>query len=630
MIAYPAGVRAVFAGGFCLASVAAAGQAPSVGDLSARPGIAVPWPDATGAPAAREDAATSGTVRYSVVVTGLDALKLTPRFHDASVLWKGRNEPANFAQLSRRAAEDSELIDQLLRSIGHYGGRTAVTIAPAVRGAPAGVTLAVDPGPLYHFAEIKLAVPTGGPSALVAAGLGLRVGDPVAATQIATAGDGLKQYLGVRGYPFATIGAPDIVIDHATRTAVLSQTVDPGPFGRFGRVRVVGRSLLTQREVTRLARFKPGDPYTAADLDDLRRALIATGLLGGVTLTLVRAGATPGGVIVDVDVATDVAPLRTVAATAGYSTSQGIRVEASWQHRNLLPPNGAVTFRGVAAEREQLIGAELRRQNWRARDVTLTLNTTLSNSTQDAFTARTLAFGAAIERETNIIWQKQWYFSAGVEGLLSRQRDKSGVGDPVGTYYITALPVSLTYDGSNDLLDPTRGFRLTGRASPELSFHSGTFGYVKLQADGSTYLPLTDRVTIAVRGRLGSIAGASRRNIAPTRRFYAGGGGSVRGFGYQDVGPEDADGDPRGGNSLTEASLEARFRFGDFGIVPFADVGQVYTSTVPQFDSLRIGAGIGARYYTSFGPVRIDIATPVNPRKNDAAVQFYVSIGQAF
>lgn len=628
MIVCAAGVRAVFAGGICLASVAAAQQVP--GDLASPPGITVPWPDAGPGDAVAETAAAAGTARYAVAVTGLDPLKLTQRFRDASVLWKGRGEAANLAQLGRRAAEDSDLIDQLLRAIGHYGGRTTVTITPAARGTPAVVTLAVDPGPVYRLGEIDLIVPPPAPAALVAAGLGLRVGDPLAAAPITAAEDGLKRYLGIRGYPFATIADPDIVVDHATRSAVFRQRIDPGPFGRFGRIRVTGRSLLSQREVARLARFKPGDPYTVADLDDLRRALVATGLLGGVTLTPVRGPARDGGVVVDVDVATDAAPLRTVAATAGYSTSQGIRVEASWQHRNLLPPNGAVTVRGVAAEREQLIGAQLRRQNWRARDVTLDLSTTLSNSTQDAFTARTLAFGAAIARETNIIWQKQWYFSAGIEGLLSRERDKSEPGDPVGTYYIAAAPASLTYDGSNDLLDPTRGFRLTGRASPELSFQSGVFGYVKLQVDGSTYLPLSDRITLAARAHLGAIAGASRRNIAPTRRFYAGGGGSVRGFGYQDVGPQDADGDPRGGNSVTEAGIEARFRFGDFGIVPFVDVGQVYTSTVPRFDSLRIGAGLGARYYTSFGPVRIDLATPVNPRRNDAALQFYVSIGQAF
>ena len=163
-----------------------------------------------------------------------------------------------------------------------------------------------------------------------------------------------------------------------------------------------------------------------------------------------------------------------------------------------------------------------------------------------------------------------------------------------------------------------------------MSFNGTTFGYMKLQIESSTYMPLSDRITLAARGHLGTIAGAAQRNIAPTRRFYAGGGGSVRGFGFQAVGPKAPDGTPSGGDSIVEASFEARVRFGDFGIVPFFDAGAVDTSLLPRFRDVRYGGGLGFRYYTGFGPVRIDVATPINPSRGDARVQFYVSIGQAF
>jgi translocation and assembly module TamA len=550
------------------------------------------------------------------------------RFRTDSELFKARGAVANLAQINRRAAEDRDLIDLLLRSLGYYGGRTATTISPET---PVAVTLAVDPGPLYHVAEVKLVLPPGTPAGLVEGGIGVKAGDALGAAAISAGQDGLKAYLATRGHPFATIDPPEIEVDHATRTATLTQRIDPGAAGRFGRIRIDGKSIVGQAGIERLARWRPGDPYTAADLDDLRRALIATGLVGGVTLTPVAAGpATGGDETIDVVVHTDTAPLRTVAATAGYSTSQGFRLEASWQHRDLLPPNGAVTFRAIAAQREQLLGAELRRQNWRRRDQTLAIDVFGDSATQDAFNARTFQVGATIERETNLIWQKKWYYSLGPQALISIERDKSAPGNPLKTYYIAATPASLTYDGSDNLLDPTRGFRLTGRVSPELSFASGTFGYVKLQAEATTYLPLSDRITLAARGHLGTIAGASQGSIAPTRRFYAGGGGSVRGYGYQAVGPKDADGSPRGGDSIVEGGVEARFRFGDFGVVPFFDAGEIDTATIPRFRDVRYGAGIGARYYTSFGPVRIDIATPINPQKGDARVQFYVSIGQAF
>ena len=595
------------------------------------------WPAAV-ATTAGDAPAEVGDVRYTVVVTGLAELGLTARFHELSSLWKGRGEPANLAQINRRAVEDSDLIDQLLRADGHYGGNVTVTIVPPAKaGLPTKVNLKVEPGPVYKFASIDLTVPDTAQRALVESSLGLVAGDVVDATAVGAAEDGLRLRLADSGYPFPDVGPQDIVVDHDTRTATLTQKIDPGRRATFGRVRFaegVKKPPFDDAHLARLARLKTGDRYNAADLEDLRRALIQTGLIGAASIRPVAAGtAADGSQQVDLVVTTETAPLRTIAAQIGYSTGQGVRLEASWQHRNLLPPEGAVTFRAVAAEREQVLGAELRRRNWKKRDQTLIVHADFSGEEQDAFDARTLTLGAAVERETNIIWQKKWTYSIGAEAIVSSERDRSNPAAGYQTYYIVAAPLALTYDGSDNLLDPTKGFRLTGRASPELSYQSGAFTYLKAQIDGSAYVPF-GRVVLAGRLHVGTIIGASRGTIAPTRRFYAGGGGSVRGYGYQAVGPKDADDKPLGGNSLVEASLEARFRFkafgSDVGLVPFIDAGQVDTGTVPGFSNLRAGAGLGFRYYTSFGPVRIDIATPINPGPGDGPVAFYVSIGQAF
>jgi translocation and assembly module TamA len=141
---------------------------------------------------------------------------------------------------------------------------------------------------------------------------------------------------------------------------------------------------------------------------------------------------------------------------------------------------------------------------------------------------------------------------------------------------------------------------------------------------------VTDSIVLAGRVRVGSIVGAARERLAPSRRFYAGGGGSVRGFGYQELGPKDPNNDPIGGRSLNEAAVEARYRFGNYGIVGFLDAGQVYRGSTPDFSNLRFGAGIGGRFYTNFGPMRLDIATPIDRRPGEARVTVYVSIGQAF
>src|SRR3546814_608424 len=185
------------------------------------------------------------------------------------------------------------------------------------------------------------------------------------------------------------------------------------------------------------------------------------------------------------------APMRTIAGSAGYDTGQGVRAEISWQHRNLIRPEGAVTFRGVAGTKEQLVAAELRRSNFRQRDQVLTGRFAVQRQRLDAYDAETISLGAGIERQTNIIWQKKWTWSLGGEILASREKDNfSRFGLPdTRTYFIAAVPSRLAYDGSDDLLDPHRGFRLSARVSPELSLQSGQSGYVKSQIDGAAYMP---------------------------------------------------------------------------------------------------------------------------------------------
>jgi translocation and assembly module TamA len=201
-------------------------------------------------------------------------------------------------------------------------------------------------------------------------------------------------------------------------------------------------------------------------------------------------------------------------------------------------------------------------------------------------------------------------------------------------FFIAALPLTLGYDGSDNLLDPTTGFRLSGWISPEYSGHGKSLTYLRTQIDASAYRPVSDRVVVAGRIRLGTIVGADDFDLAPSRRFYSGGGGSVRGYGYQQLGPKDMDGDPIGGRGLAEFALEARIRLsqfgGNFGVVPFFDGGSLSTEAMPDFKDWRFAAGLGVRYYSLFGPIRLDVGVPLNRQKGDGPVAVTVSLGQAF
>lgn len=610
--------------------------------LDPMPGLGVEWPqmeEGTGGDIADTpdttiaDAAAERS--YTVRIEGLDAIagdELRAQFDQLSTLEANKEDAANAAQLDRRAREDSDLLAELLRARGYYDASVETRIEAPQQSGNVEVTLIAEPGPLYRFAEVRLpGLEAAGEDALaLRQSFGIEENDPVDAAAVSAGTAALTLELGERGYAFADIGALDIIVDHESRTATLVLPVEPEGVRRFGEIRVEGERLFSARHIQDIARFSPGERYRSPLVDDLRRALIATGL---VSVAEVRPVERPGSDTVDIAVSLQPAPMRTIAGEAGYGTGEGIRIEGSWQHRNLIRPEGAVTIRGVAGTREQLVGVSLRQNNFRKRDQVLTAQIVGSHLDQKAFEAHTFQIGAGLERQTNIIWQKKWIWSVGGELIASDERD---VDIETGTtrrrtFLIAAAPATLQYDGSNDLLDPSEGFRLAGRLSPELSLQKGAFGYTRAQIDASVYQPVSDRLVLAGRLRLGTIFGASRDRIAPSRRFYAGGGGSVRGFGYQDLGPRDpVFRDPIGGRSLAEFAIEARVRIGDFGIVPFLDAGNIYTSPLPELDDLRFGAGIGVRYYTNFGPIRLDVGTPLGRRPGEPRIAVYVSLGQAF
>ncbi|WP_443020025.1 autotransporter assembly complex protein TamA [Sphingobium sp. S6] len=570
--------------------------------------------------------------RYLVQLNGVEQIadpQFDGRFKQLSVLREGEGKPANIAQINRRIKEDSELLERLLRAKGYYAARvrSAISVLPGTEDRLA-VQFDIAAGPRYQLSSVDLPGlnEAGEREAKLREAFPVQVGDPVDADAILAGQASLSLALSENGFPFARVDEPEVRIDHEERKGELDIVVTPGAYRTFGSIILNNEKLFSARHVARIARFERGDPYNISDVEDLRGAIVATGLISSVTLTPKDAG---DGEHVDLAVDVRPAPLRTIAGELGYGTGEGYRAAVSWQHRNLFPPEGAVTLRGVLGTQEQTASFTYRRNNFRERDHVLTGLVSISNIKRDAYDARTITLSGALERQTNILFQKKWVWRVGAELIASDEKDAFSGGNR-RTFLIGAVPLSLTYDGSDDLLNPSRGFRLGGRFSPELSFQNGTFGYSRVQIDGSVYQPMTERVVLAARARFGTILGSTVDRIAPSRRFYAGGGASVRGYGYQDIGPRDANNDPIGGKSLAEFSLESRVRFGNFGVVPFIDAGNISTSFLPRFRDLRIGAGLGLRYYSSFGPIRIDVGTPLNPQKGDPLVAVYVSLGQAF
>ncbi len=617
--------------------------------LDPMPDLDVDWPDLNAQDEAppsttptanaptQASAEAQGDRRYTLQVEGLAAIPksedLLKAFRQQSALETNRKKPANAAQLERRSRADAELLEELLRSQGFYDAN--VEPSTTASGDTIQVVLTADPGQQYRFGSVTLpGLEAAGPEAeKLRKAFTVNSGDPVNAQDVIAAGSALKTALGEQGYAEAKIGDQDIEINHQTHLATLTLPITPGPVARFGTISVSGKPPFSARHVQTIARFKPGQTFRQSKVDDLRRALIATTLVSSADIQLVPIDE---GRTVNVAVKLEPAPSHTIAGELGYGTGQGARIEASWTDRNFFNPEGALTLRGVIGTSEQLAGVALRRSNFLRRDQVLNLSASASHQKFDAYEARTVQLAANIERQSNFIWQKKWTWTYGTELLAT---DEQGVFSPAGlkdtrTFFIAALPLGAGYDGSDSLLDPTRGFRLSGRLSPELSAHGGSFAYARAQIDASAYRPVTDRIVVAGRIRLGTIVGASAFDIAPSRRFYSGGGGSVRGYGYQQLGPKDMDGDPIGGRGLAEFGLEARIRLkqfgGNFGVVPFFDGGSLTEKALPDFRNWRFAAGLGVRYYSSFGPIRIDVGVPLNRQKGDGPVAVTVSLGQAF
>lgn len=597
----------------------------------------------------------SGAVRYILRIDGLDAAAtaelakdadgiavetaawndVRARFYALSSLKDKGGRADSRAEISQRARADRQLLLDILNGQGFFDANVQVqTETSATQGGLVNVVLTALPGRRYYLGQIAFAGPSVQPADLISGQFVPKTGDAIVADVILAAEAQLSVALPQNGYPFANVGQRDILLDEANGIGDYTLPVDPGARSYFGQLRTEGTLAFGPQHIAILRRFKTDDLYDSRKVDDLRAALIATGLLSTVSVEAVPGeGVAPDGTpYADLLVRQEAAPPRSLAASAGYGTGQGFRAEGSWTHRNLFPPEGALRAAALLGTQEQAASIAFDRTNAGRRDRNIEISVSALHSNFDAFEAYTGRLGMTMALVSTPIWQKKFTWSIGAE-ILGTSEDAfelaRGVRDRQ-LYYVAALPLQVGFDRSNDLLDPVRGYRVNLRVSPEASLGTGKQIYARAILDGSFYYPVQDNIVVAARARVGTISGIMRDNLAPSRRFYGGGGGSVRGFGYQRLGPLDPNYDPIGGRSLNEFALEGRYRFGNFGVVGFIDAGQAYESSIPKFDDWRVGVGVGGRFYTNFGPVRLDLATPLNRRPGDSRFSAYVSIGQAF
>jgi len=584
--------------------------------------------------AAAQPATQSGEpagIAYDVEIAGVEG-ELGDFFRQLSVLVQQRaSPPRSYGALRSRIDEDIATFRRVLRSRGYYDADITQRVDTAAD--PIQVEMRVFAGPQYTLETIDIAFigPVPEPEIVDALRmrLGLSPGDAAVAGDILAAEATLMAQLPQLGHPLAVKGERRVVVAHARRAVQAIYRIDAGPAVRFGPVRYEGAEEVERSYLERLRPWEGGDVFDRRKLERFRRELVSTRLFSQVRIdfaepeeSLRRA---EGPISPEILIDLRIAPLRTISIGAGFSTSEGIGAEVSWEHRNLFGADERLTLTARGASIEQSLTAAFRKPNFRRRGQVLTAGTGFVREDTDAFDSIEYNASLGFERELSDIWR----LTANTELVATEIDDREGER----TFLIGSLAMGIGRDTRNDILDPTHGSYLRLSATPHLAEQNNVFTFFKNEFEASAYqrLDADADVVLAERVKLGSISGARRQRLPASRRFFSGGGGSNRGFDFQEAGPLDADGDPIGGRSIFEATLETRIRVArNFGVVPFVDVSRVWEDQLPQFDNLRWGTGIGFRYFTGFAPIRVDIAFPVNKRSTDDSVQFFISLGQSF
>ncbi len=544
--------------------------------------------------------------------------------------------PSNRFEARRRARGALEAAEALLRSEGYYqpvledvveGEETPVAIVQVTPGPRFALTDPIvnwiDPAPALPLREAAVA------------DMALKTGDPGRAVDVISAEGRVVAGLTRRGHADARAEPRRVVVDHAAFSVQPTFNINAGPLVRLDGVRLETRGPTNPDWVAGLAPWSVGEVYDPEDVAELERRLLETGVYDGVGVALAPAADTlPDGNRPIIVTLTD-RPRRILEAGATFSTAEGSGLDLIWTWHNRFGRADTLIWQARAADVDSRLGVDLRLPHWRRPGRTLRLSAAILNEDTDAY--RRIAVAAAADLQQRI--GKTSWFSYGV-GLDAGRYDENRF-DPV-----TRAPInferdlviltgraSAYLDNSNDPLDPTTGWRVTASVQPTAVSGGDSTVFLRTEAQATAYLPIQDnaKTVLAGRVRLGSILGGEELTVPSDRLFYSGGGGSVRGYEYQGVAPRLPDNTPRGGLSLFEASAEVRRDvFRNFQGVVFVDAGSVGFGEAPNLDNMRYGAGFGVRYKLPFGPIRADVAFPLDKRDGDADFQVYVSIGQAF
>jgi outer membrane protein assembly complex protein YaeT len=553
--------------------------------------------------------------------------------------WQPWVDPPVFTEGTEHA--DAERIARYYRTLGYF----ETTVEPELRWSDdrrsVEVVFHVHEGEPVRLVERGIELP---PVLLAEEsaehfvdGLPLAVGDVFTLDRYEAAKKELLARIAELGRPLASVeGGADV--DVPTHEARLTWRVEPGPLVRFGPVRIVGLERTDEALIRREVTIVEGEVYTLSAMRETRSNIQSLRVLGSVVVRPVPEEAQPGdasGVIWPMEVVVSERPPRSVRLGIGWGTDDHLRAQAGYEQRNWLGGARHLDTRLRWSAIERGFQGTLTQPHWLARSQLLRLDTRLGVERTPAYDAERLQGEARVARRFGERWSANagWAFSWSAVGDASQTADRL-LDDPEKRVFLQGPRFGVRRSTVSDPLDARDGSRVELTVTPWLPGLGSDVGFTSIETNAAVYEPWGP-VVVAARLRLGTLqpyAGYSADEVPLPERFYAGGGNSVRGFSFWRLGPRRADGQPIGGASVVEASAELRFPIrGALGGVTFVDAGQVDLDPWGwKLGDLTYSIGAGLRYRTPLGPIRLDIAHPLNPPDDAGTTWFHFSIGQAF
>ncbi|MEZ5955589.1 MAG: autotransporter assembly complex family protein [Hyphomonadaceae bacterium] len=538
-----------------------------------------------------------------------------------------RDAPESLFDAERIAEEAARRALVWLRSEGYYGA----TVTPEASENPPSARLIIELGQRFTFDDPSIRYEAEAPNAEASRAADeaiatVRRREPARAAVVLQAESDALISLQRNGYADAVALDRRVVVDHASNQVATEFRFNAGELARLGSIRAEPNTILREGFVDHLRNWEVGDLYSPQTLARLRRDITST---GAVSLASTELAPPNEEGFRDVVLTIEQARRHAYELGVSYSTTEGAGVQAEWTRRNLTGRADSLNVAVTLAEMQQGVTSSLTRPHAAGLGHAATFGVSADREQLDAYTRQGAALFASVDASTRL----RTATSYGIRVSADQYDDVVGtVRDAV----ILSAFGNWRHDTTEFTLDPTDGAITEFRLEPSVSTGDETLGFVRATVEGRIYesVGANDRLTFAARARAGWLEAVTGdpNNVPPDRRFYAGGGGSVRGYDYNSIYPQERDllDLTPGGQGLLEGSVEARWRFDDrWGAAAFVDAGTAFDEWSEATD-LSWGIGFGARYNLGFAPLRVDVAFPLDEDESNSDFALYVSLGQAF